>query len=224
MKGCRLFVNHFMKTQKINIEEIKGEKNPLFSIITPLKTNHTISYNTFTSVLRANLPFEWFYVQSDNNTMKNYELGLDVISKQSKYIIKIDNDTTWEENTLENMYNTIEASPSNIGYVYCGFEFYGTINNKFPLMEFNERKLKEGNYISSNSMFKKSVINHVKLVTEDKYKRLLDWAFLLKCLKSGYIGQGCEGWFKAETSVNSISAASMENYQIKHDLVLKDFG
>lgn len=106
--------------------------------------------------------------------MKNYELGLDVISKQSKYIIKIDNDTTWEENTLENMYNTIEASPSNIGYVYCGFEFYGTINNKFPLMEFNERKLKEGNYISSNSMFKKSVINQVKLVTEDKYKRLLD--------------------------------------------------
>lgn len=208
------------------IKVLNLSENPLFSIVTPLRTGDSISHNTRDSVDKCKLPFNWISVESDFNVMKNFDIGFYELLKRkvlATKVIKIDNDTEWEENTLENMYYTLENSNKEIGYSYCSFSYKGFINSDFPAVEFDIEKLKIGNYISSNSMFKSKTIYDVGLVTEDKYERLLDWAFLLKCLKYNYIGIPCKGNFIAHSSENSVSARSKEDYNIKRERVLKDF-
>lgn len=208
------------------IKVLNLSENPLFSIVTPLKTGDSISYATRESLDKCKLPFNWISVESDFNVMKNFDIGFYELLKRKQLapkVIKIDNDTEWEENTLENMYYALEKSSKSVGYVYCSFSYKGFINSDFPAVEFDIEKLKIGNYISSNSMFKIKTIYDVGLVTEDRYERLLDWAFLLKCLKHNYIGVPCKGSFIAYSSENSVSARSKEDYNIKRERVLRDF-
>ena len=111
-----------------------------------------------------------------------------------------------------------------VGYCYASFEFKGHVNHVFPAIPFNIKRLMMGNYISSNTMFKSNVIIDVGLVTDDKYKRLLDYAFLLKCLKMGYIGiPEPNAHFIAHSTSNDISAGSNDDYKLKYGRVFKDF-
>lgn len=209
---------------KINILHL--DEFPEFSIVTPLKTGDSVSKSTEESVFKNETPFNWISVESENNVMKNFELGFFELLKRKQlapYIIKIDNDTEWSDGTLDELYTALNKSSESIGYSYCGFQFKGHLNSAFQAIPFNRDKLKQGNYISSNSMFKSKVIYDVGLVTDDKYVRLLDWAFLLKCLNAGYTGIPCTGFFIAHSSQNSISSRSKEDYEIKKNRVLKDF-
>lgn len=201
-------------------------ESPEFSIVTPLKTGDSISVVTKDSVFSCEIPFNWISVESDNNVMRNFELGFFELLKRkvlAKNIIKIDNDTEWTDDTLAEMSFVLNNSEQNVGYAYCSFGYKGFINNQFPAINFNEEKLRKGNYISSNSMFKSQVIYNLGLVTDYQYVRLLDWAFLLKCLNAGYIGKPCAGYFTAHSTKNSISSRSMEDYNIKKERVMRDF-
>lgn len=201
-------------------------ESPEFSIVTPMKTGDSISDVTKDSVFKCEVPFNWISVESDNNVMKNFELGFFELLKRkilAKNIIKIDNDTEWMEDTLEEMSFVVNESEQNVGYAYCSFEYKGFINSQFPAVNFSEEKLRKGNYISSNSMFKSKVIYELGLVTDDQYVRLLDWAFLLKCLNAGYIGKPCAGYFTAWSTKDSISSRSVEDYNIKKERVMRDF-
>jgi hypothetical protein len=73
-------------------------------------------------------------------------------------------------------------------------------------------------------MFKWDLWKEVGLVKDDKYKRLLDWAFLLKCLRHEYTGLPVpKANFTAISSEESVSAGNQQDYIIKAQRVLKDF-
>ena len=73
-------------------------------------------------------------------------------------------------------------------------------------------------------MFRMDVLESVGMVTDDKYKRLLDWAFLLKLFKAGYIGSPCRNaTFIVNSTKDDISAGSPEDYHLKRNRVLVDF-
>lgn len=158
--------------------------------------------------------------------MKNFSIGLQYlhdIKSLGKYVIKIDNDISLDVNTLENMLYAIETSPEEVGYVYSSFSFYGNINSYFPAKNFDSDELRNGNYISSCSMFKSDILLKYGVVTDEKYVRLLDWALLLRLLKNGIVGKPCPGYFEAYSTPTSVSTGSMEDYIIKKQRVLEDF-
>jgi hypothetical protein len=136
----------------------------------------------------------------------------------------VDRDIEAGRGLLDKLYYTLDGTQDHIGYSYANFEFKGHVNVKFPANKFDINKLVLGNYISSNSMFKSNVIEQVGLVTNDIYKRLLDYAFLLKCFGNGYIGIPCiNANFIAHSNENDISAGSNEDYNNKYKRVYKDF-
>jgi len=62
------------------------------------------------------------------------------------------------------------------------------------------------------------------LVTDDKYKRLLDWCTWLKFLSHGYYGILCNDTsFVAISKESSVSSGSAEDYWKTHQLIHQDF-
>jgi hypothetical protein len=208
------------------INNIEMVSSPSISIISPLYIDDRVSNDTLSSITKNNTSYNWISVESKNNTMKNFEIGINYLKEKdllADYVIKIDNDTIWEPHTLDYLIYTLKNTQENICYSYCSFKYEGYINIKFPAIKFNSEKLKQGNYISSNSLFKSSIFNKINLVIDDKYKRLLDWAYYLKLLNNGYYGIASPGFFIAKSSKKSISASSKEDYKIKFNRVIKDF-
>lgn len=203
------------------------DKNPEFAIITPLLPDDKISRKTKVTIKRNKKPYVWASHLAYMNVASNFDAGISELKKLINlppYIIKIDNDIEWNRNSLDFMVDTLNKSDNNIAYCYCSFEYKGVINKKFPADPFDPKRLMNMNYISSNSMFKTSVINNIPLVTDDKYKRLLDWAYFLLLLKNGYGGIPCQkGYFIAHASVDSISSGGQEDFRIKYNRVKKDF-
>lgn len=210
---------------------IHKDKNPEFCIITPLRVNDKISKETKTSVKRNKTPFVWGSYKSDMNIVKNFKAGiaeLKNVVKIPNFIIKIDNDTIWNRYTLDHMVSllkkSVTLSDKKIGYCYCSFEYRGAVNHKFPAIPFDPNRLKQNNYISSNSMFVYDVIKNIEMPDDDYYKRLLDWAYYLKLLNNGIQGIPCQkGYFIAKSNPESISAGSANDFRLKRERVIKDF-
>lgn len=210
------------------IKIIRECENPEILVITPLLPSHKISNITKKTLNRNNHPFYWISSEGPYNIPKNALEGILWYKKQygnlpSCYMM-IDRDIEAGRGLLDRLYEKLIISPSNIGYVYATFQFKGHINHDFPAMPYDINRLIKGNYISSNSMFKSEVIEQVGLVTDDKYKRLLDYAFLLKCFANGYIGlPEPKAWFIAHSTKDDISAGDFNDYQIKYQRVFEDF-
>jgi hypothetical protein len=213
---------------KSKIEVIKATKFPDVLVVTPLLPGDKISKETKKTIKRNTLKYFWITSEGKNNIPINALQGIKWAKKHvrffPKYYIMIDRDIILGRSMLDRLFKSLEKSPDNIGYAYAGFEFKGAVNQKFPAIPFDPSKLLQSNYISSNSMFKMKVINEVGLVVDNKYRRLLDWAFLLKCLNSGYHGINVENArFIAKSEPGSISAGSKEDYEIKYRRVFEDF-
>lgn len=217
-----------------NLKRIHKDKNPVFCVITPLLPGDKISKDTKITVKRNDYPFIWAAYESENNVAKNFKLGIQEIQqlrnvmfgikKLPDFIIKVDNDTVWRRNTLDHMVDTLKEANENVAYSYVSFEYKGSINKAFPAVPFDSDKLRRMNYISSNSMFRTKILQEIPLVDDDKYKRLLDWAYYLKLLNNGYIGIPCErGYFVANSSSDSISSGSKEDFIKKYKRVVEDF-
>lgn len=207
---------------------LKESNDPKVLVITPLLPGHKVSRDTKVTIKRNDIEFDWISYTGTNNIPTNVTLGIEDYKKEfdiPKYLIMIDNDIILGRNMLDKMFNRIKNSPEDVAYTYASFKFEGVINKEFPAIPFNMKKLLQSNYISSNSMIKSSYLEYVDgLVTDEKYKRLLDWAMWLKFLSFGFVGLECpEASFIAKSTEKDISAGTSEDYRIKYLRVYEDF-
>ena len=199
------------------------EKDPEVLVVTPLWPGHEISKETKITIKRNDIKYLWIASEGPNNIPTNAKLGLKW-TKQNRsslppYYIMIDRDITLGRHMLDRMAKNLAKAhviQPEIAYTYANFEFKGHFNREFPAMPFNPNQLMQHNYISSNSMFLSEVIDEIGLVTDDHFKRLLDWCFLLKLFYHDRIGIPCtQASFVACSTKNDISAGSPQDYQIK---------
>lgn len=212
---------------------LKEVKNPDVLVVTPLLPNHDVSRETKVSIKRNNVKYTWIASIGDKNIPSNAQAAINFYLRYHKmppFYIMIDRDIILGRNMLDKMvkvlnnYEYSNRNSFNIGYAYANFEFKGHINHKFPAIPFDINKLLEANYISSNSMFRMEIIKNIGLVTDDKYKRLLDWAFLIKCYSNGYIGVPVHNAnFIAKSTKQDISAGDNKDYKLKYKRVYEDF-
>lgn len=210
------------------IKIIQEVKDPEILVVTPLLSGHKISGVTRKTLKRNDIPFFWLASEGNQNIPKNALEGIEWYKKQygklPYYYMMIDRDIEAGRGLLDRLYNKLESTPLSVGFSYATFQFKGHINADFPAMPYDINRLIQANYISSNSMFVSSVIEDVGLVTDDKYRRLLDWAFLLKCYRHGIIGvPEPKAWFIAHSGKDDISAGDSQDYHIKYKRVFDDF-
>lgn len=210
------------------IKIIQEVKNPEILVVTPLLPGHKISGITKKTLKRNDIPFFWISSEGNQNIPKNALEGIQWYKKQygklPYYYFMCDRDIEAGRGLLDRLYNKLEGTPLSVGFSYATFQFKGHVNRDFPAMHYDINRLMQSNYISSNSMFISSVVEDIGLVTDDKYKRLLDWAFLLKCYKFGIIGvPEPKAWFIAHSTEKDISAGDAKDYQIKYQRVYNDF-
>jgi hypothetical protein len=210
------------------IEIIKECRNPKILVVTPLLPEHKVSKITKKTLKRNDIDYYWISSSGNNNIPTNALEGIkwykNKFCRLPEYYMMVDNDIEAGRNLLDRLYNMLSKTTDNIGYCYASFEFKGHINVKFPAINFDANRLIQSNYISSNSLFKSEVIEKVGLVTDDKYRRLLDWAFLIKCLGEGYIGiNQPNASFVAYSDKKSVSSGSNDDYQVKYRRVFEDF-
>jgi hypothetical protein len=210
------------------IDVIIESKNPEILVVTPLLPEHAVSKITKKTMKRNKTPFFWLTSSGKSNIPTNALEGIkwyrNKFSKLPPYYIMIDRDIELGRNMLDRLYGKLMKLPDIAGYCYATFQFKGHVNADFPAMPFDIDRLVQGNYISSNSLFRSSVIEKVGLVTDDKYKRLLDYAFLLKCFRMGYVGSPePKAWFIAHSTKDDISAGSQDDYRMKYMRVYEDY-
>jgi hypothetical protein len=208
---------------------IHENKNPEILVVTPLLTGHKVSGITKKTLKRNKIPFYWIASEGNQNIPKNALEGIlwykGKYGKLPPYYMMIDRDIEAGRGLLDRLHEKLDGqSAMNVGFAYATFQFKGHVNRDFPAMPYDINMLMQSNYISSNSMWRSNVIEHVGLVTDDQYKRLLDWAFLLKCYKYGYVGMPVpKAWFIAHSTENDISAGSFDDYKVKFERVRQDF-
>ncbi len=226
-----------MRKQKIslvhivnmNYNIIREDKRSKVLVVTPLKTGHKMSSDTKKTIKRNDIPFTWVSAEGNNNIPTNAWNGVEWYRKKSgklpNYYLMIDRDIILGRHMIDRLYEKLSAQSNDIAYSYANFKFSGHIEREFPAAQWDINRLILENYISSNSMFRMSALDDVGLVFDDKYERLLDWAFLLKLfLKKGWVGIPCpETSFVAVASVNSISSGGNEDYHTKRLRVIQDF-
>jgi hypothetical protein len=219
-----------MKTENV-LTLVKEQPNPKVLIITPLWPGHKISRETKTTIKRNDIPILWYSYSGYNNIPKNWWTGLQEIKKKHKklppYILPLDRDIIMGRHMLDRMVGVFEAKTvlAHMAFVYCNFEFKGVVNRKFPADQYDINKLMEGNYISSNSLMNRELLEFIGgPVTDVQYTRLLDWALWLKFAQLGFVGVPCPtANFVAISSENDISAGNPEDYQLKHNRIIEDF-
>lgn len=204
-------------------------RDPEVLVVTPLLPDHEVSRETKISIKRNQTKYTWIKSYGNNNIPTN---ALEAIKwyksfkKLPPFYLMVDRDITLGRGMIDKMVAKLKkfSWAENVGYAYASFEFKGHVNQKFPAVPFDINRLLQANYISSNSMFRSDVIEKVGLVTDDKYKRLLDYAFLLKAFKMGYLGVPVpEASFVAKSTKDDISAGSQQDYVIKYKRVFEDF-
>lgn len=215
--------------RELKLKIIKADPKSKFLVVTPLYEGHKLSHDTKTTIKRNNYPFTWILAEGRNNIPTNTFGGIEwYLHKKGKvpdFYIMIDRDVRLGRNMLDRLYDKLSKAPLNIAYSYASFKFVGAINRDFPATQWDINKLLLHNYISSNSMFRTNALYEVGLVMDDRYKRLLDWAYLLKLfLERGYMGIPCpEANFEAIASPDSISSGSAEEYNQKRINIIDDF-
>lgn len=198
-------------------------------VVTPLAPDHRVSKETQRSIKRNDIPLSWVSFKSSGNCAANAMGGIEAFAKESGFVpplfFLLDNNVICGRHMFDRMFETLSTTADHIGYCYCNFQFKGEINRKFDAVPFDAYKLLQSNYISSNSMIKTQALSNVGwLVTDDKYKRLLDWCLWLKFLTKGYMGVPCpKASFTDISHKDSVSSGDIDDYKIKHERVQKDF-
>lgn len=210
------------------IKIIQECNDPRILVVTPLLPDHKVSKITKKTLKRNKTPFYWISSEGNQNIPKNFLQGIEwygnKFKKSNFCYMMVDRDIEAGRGLLDKLYKKLIFSPPVVGFSYATFQFKGHMNHDFPAMPYDINRLVQANYISSNSMWKKKVIEEVGLVTDDKYVRLLDYAFLLKCFGHGYVGvPEPNAYFIAHSTKDDISARSQQDYMIKYKRVYDDF-
>ena len=207
---------------------LKEVKNPEILVVTPLWTGHKISKETKKTIKRNDVPYTWITSEGSNVIPVNLEEGLlwykEKYHKLPKYYFMLDRDVILGRHMLDRLYATLDKSVPEVAYAYASFAFRGHMNFDFPAKPFDINRLLQHNYISSNSLFRSEVTENVGLVKDEKYKRLLDWAFLLKLFDAGFYGEPCEtASFIVQSTESDISSGTKPDYELKRERVVVDF-
>ena len=221
------------------LEVIREDKVPEVLVVTPLWPGHSISKDTKKTIKRNDTPILWYSYTGYHNIPQNWWYAITFLRKTKKrlpkYFLPLDRDIILGRHMIDRMVNVFEGRgttrtrnriiPASTAFVYCNFEFKGTVERKFPAEPYDINRLAKGNYISSNSLMNLDTLEFIGgPVVDDQYVRLLDWALWLKFAQFGYVGYPCtEASFIAVSSASDISAGNPEDYQIKHQRVHKDF-
>ena len=217
---------------KCDVKIVRNNKNPKILVSTPLLPGHKISKITKKTLKRNDIDYIWLSSSSDSNIPTNHigcmEWYKENIGELQPYIFFLDRDIDLGRHALDRLYdvmiNESYRSDRIIGYAYASFKYTGYINHDFPAVPFDGKKLLQSNYISSNSLYSTEVIEKVGLVTDNSYRRLLDWAFLIKCFGQGIIGAPCpKATFKVVSTPDDISSGDNNDYMIKSSRVYEDF-
>lgn len=215
-----------------DINIVRNSKNPKILVSTPLLPGHKISKITKKTIKRNDIDYTWLSTSSNNNIPVNHTRGIEWYEKHignlPECMFFLDRDIDLGRHALDRLYNTLKKESAKtqkrVGYAYASFKYVGYINYDFPAIPFDVEKLLKANYISSNSLFYSDVIKDVGLVTDNKYKRLLDYAFLIKCLANEIGGTPCpSATFRVNSTPDDISSGSDEEYMIKYRRVFEDF-
>ena len=172
----------------MSLKILHEDKNAKILIVTALYTGHAVSGETKTTIRRNKTPYIWISYMSDGKHATNVQKAISAYRKKvggiiPPYIFVLDRDIICGRHMLDKMINVLGKADKNIGFCYCPFEYSGHINIKFPPMEYDINTLVHGNYISSNSLYKTSMVERVGgFVVEEKYHRMSDWAFFIKSL------------------------------------------
>ena len=214
----------------MSLKILHEDKNAKILIVTALYTGHAVSGETKTTIRRNKTPYIWISYMSDGKHATNVQKAISAYRKKvggiiPPYIFVLDRDIICGRHMLDKMINVLGKADKNIGFCYCPFEYSGHINIKFPPMEYDINTLVHGNYISSNSLYKTSMVERVGgFVVEEKYHRMSDWAFFIKSFTYGYIGKLCpDASFIAMSTAQDISAGSNEEYINTKKLIQSDF-
>jgi hypothetical protein len=126
---------------------------------------------------------------------------------------------------LDRMVFILDILPEDVAYTYSNFEFKGEIDKKFPAIPFDIKKLSYNNYISSNSLIKIKFLDKIGgFVTDEHYKRLLDWCLFLTFYQHGYIGMPTPNAnFVATSTKDDVSAGTVQDFELKRKRVLEDY-
>ena len=214
------------------IKIVKKCKSPKILVSTPLLPGHKISKVTKKTLKRNDIDYDWLSCTDNQNIPTNHISCMDWYKKNfgelPRYVFFLDRDIDLGRHALDKLYNVIEdnsyRSDIIIGYAYASFKYTGYVNHDFPAVPFDPRRLLQANYISSNSLYLTEIIEKVGLVTDNKYKRLLDWAFLIKCLGQGIVGVPCpQATFKVVSTPDDISSGGNSDYNLKYSRVYEDF-
>jgi hypothetical protein len=227
-------------TEKSYVNKVKilhEDANPQVLVVTPLWSGHKVSKETKKTIRRNDIPIIWVSSEGPNNIPMNAKLGIKWAMNHGKdrahwnppYYLMIDRDISLGRHMIDRMAKTLGDAQEKewnmpIAFTYANFKFQGEMNRDFPAKPYDINDLMQHNYISSNSMFMLSVVNEIGLVTDDHFKRLLDWCFILKLYYHGYLGIPCTSAnFVATSTKNDISAGSPEDYHHKRMRVLEYF-
>lgn len=207
---------------------IRQDKNPKILVATPLLTGHKISKETLHSIKRNEISYVWASYESQAKHSANVQNLIDEFSNKYSlppYIFVLDDDIILGRYLLDRMFECLYKTADMIAFAYCPFSYSGHINISFPPIEYDIEKLKRGNYISSNSLYRAEAIKKVGgFVIEEKYQRLSDHAMFLKLFRYGYIGKLYDKTaFTAISKKTDISAGSTEEYQKTFQLIQEDF-
>jgi len=204
------------------------DNDPIVLVVTPLLPNHKISGITRKTIKRNDIPIAWVSYTGNNNIPTNTQNGINeylLKYQEPPFFLMLDNDIELGRYMIDRMVDKLSKSKVHEAYCYASFEFKGFITTSFPAIDFNIGKLLQHNYISSNSLIKLDCLRFIGgMVTDDTYRRLLDWCLFLKLLLHGYIGIPCpEAHFIAHSTEDSISAGGPDDYRLKHQRVYNDF-
>jgi hypothetical protein len=207
-------------------EIVKNDSNIL--LITPLLPGDKIHRDTKIGLKRNNTKFNWYSYTGNNNVAKNYELGIKEWIRQTgrepRHTMIIDKDMRPNRHLIDLLNAALNRTDDNIAYAYPNFSFRGSTNIDFVNRPFDPMMLMRSNYITSNSMIKWHILKEVGIVTDNKYKRLLDWALWLRMLSLGYHGVLVpQAYFWDEMNKNSVSAGDGQEYIHIYNAVKKDF-
>lgn len=101
------------------------------------------------------------------------------------YLLFSDDDITWEKGAIKDLLRALWSRPS-AAYAYGWYEKEG---NQYCNRPFSARDLKQGNYISTMSLFRRDLFPGF----DEQIQRLQDWDLYLTLLEEGYEGVYCGG-------------------------------
>lgn len=162
------------------------------SVIVPLsKKRKDFFYGFVLPLLEANEPKEIIINDNDGYAPKKRNDGF--TQSTQPYVFFCDDDVLLPNNYLQILYNKIENTDDDIGFVYTGYQGIVLDTKNHPIkqnfeiktQEYSWEKLQKGNYISTMSLMKRNIFP----MFNTKLRRFQDWDMYLRLGHKGIKGK-----------------------------------